>query len=84
MRRFTTRSLLVGTALLAISATVATHSVAGALALLSLLATGPIVAVAYLAIRREQASWAIWLVWPPLAACAFWIIETYFTRLVGA
>jgi multisubunit Na+/H+ antiporter MnhB subunit len=84
MRRFTTRSLLVGTTLFAICATVATHSVAGALALLSLLATGPVVAVAYLAIRREQASWAIWLAWPVLAACAFWILGIYVSRILDA
>ena len=83
MRRFTTRSLLVGTALFAIGATVATRSVAGALALLALLATGPVVAVAYMAIRREQASWAIWLAWPILAAAVLWLLGRYLSRIAG-
>lgn len=84
MRRFTTRSLLAGTALFAIGETVAAHSVAGALALLSLLATGPIVAVAYMAIRREQASWAIWLAWPLLAGSLFWFLGVSLARLTGS
>lgn len=84
MRRFTTRSPLVVTALLAIGATVATHSVAGALALLSLLVTGPVVAGAYVVIRREQASWAIWLAWPLLAGGLFWFLGASLARLTGS
>ena len=84
MRRFTTRSLLVGTTLFAIGATVASYSVAGALAVLSLLATVPIVAFAYMSLRREQASWAIWLVWPLLAGGLFWFLGVSLARLTGS
>jgi hypothetical protein len=81
--RFTTRILLAAMVLVAIAAAVGASGNVGALATVSLAAALPVVAVGYAAIKHEQASWAIWIFWPVLAAGIFGLVALWFQRLGG-
>ena len=81
--RFTTRVPLAAMLLVAIAAAMGASGNVGALAIVSLAAALPVVAIQYAAIKHEQASWAIWIFWPVLAAGIFWFVALWFQRLGG-
>ena len=82
MPQFSLRTVLAAFLLVAIVAGIGVQGEVGMLASISLALAFPVIGVAYLLIRREQASWAIWFALPVLAGAFFWILGSWYADYV--
>jgi hypothetical protein len=82
MLRFSLRTVLAMFLRVAFIAGIGVQGEVGMLASVSLVLAFPVIGGAYLLIRREQASWAIWLALPVLAGAIFWILGSWYADYV--
>lgn len=83
MPQFSLRAFLAAFLLVAVVAGIGVQGEVGMFASISLALAFPVIGIAYLTIRREQASWAIWLALPILAGGIFWLLATWLAAFSG-
>ena len=82
MPQFSLRAVLAVFLLVAVVAGIGVLGEVGMLASISLTLAFSIIGVAYLTIRKEQASWGIWFALPILAGAIFWFLGSWYADYV--
>jgi hypothetical protein len=82
MPQFSLRAVLAIFLFVASIAGLGLQGEVGMLASVSLVLAFPVIGVAYLLVRTEQASWAIWLALPIFAGAIFWILGSWYADYV--
>jgi hypothetical protein len=82
MPQFSLRTVLTAFLLVAVVVGIGVRGEVGMLASISLALAFPVIGITYLTIRKEQASWAIWLALPILAGVIFWFLGSWYADYV--